>query len=184
MRKLTILLSFSLLFLSFHLNAQENNRKLQIADRFTLGMGLGFDYGGIGGNFMVYPTNSLGLFGGVGYALSGVGYNFGAKYRILSKKADPKVVPYFVGMYGYNAVINVTDASQYNKFFYGPTVGFGLDIKSNPFSRGYWSVALLVPIRGTDVNAYIDDLKNNHGVQFKNDLLPIGISVGYRIILK
>ena len=111
------------------------------------------------------------------------GYNAGAKIRLVSKKSTAKVHPYFIGMYGYNTVIVITNASQYNKFFYGPTFGFGLDFRSNFANSGYWSLALLIPIRGSEVNAYMDDLKTNHNIEFKNDLLPIGISFGYRFII-
>jgi len=81
-------------------------------------------------------------------------------------------------MYGYNAAIAVTNSSNYDKLFYGPTLGIELDFHSTRRSS-YWSLALMVPIRSSSVNSYIDDLKKQHGITFKNDLLPIGISIGY-----
>lgn len=87
-------------------------------------------------------------------------------------------------MYGYNAAIRVPGASQYDKIFYGPTLGGGIDLHSLRHKKGYWSFALLIPIRSADVNHYIDDLKTNHGVTFKNELLPVGFSIGYRFIIK
>ena len=41
-----------------------------------------------------------------------------------------------------------------------------------------------VPIRSSAVETYIDDLEENHGVKFANNLLPIGFSVGYRITFR
>ncbi|HEY4786842.1 MAG TPA: hypothetical protein VIH57_12375 [Bacteroidales bacterium] len=149
----------------------------------TLGIGLGMDYGGVGGNILLYPQHNFGIFGGVGYAIAGVGFNAGAKIRFISENSTAKLQPYALAMYGYNAAIAVTDASQYNKLFYGPTLGFGLDFNPNSAKGGYFTLAILVPIRSNDVDKYIDDLKNNHGVEFKNDLLPIGISIGYRFKL-
>lgn len=152
-------------------------------DKFSLGLGLGMDYGGIGGSLLVYPQRNIGLFCGVGYAFAGAGYNVGAKFRIVSEQSTSAVTPYLLAMYGYNAAIAVKDGEEFNKLFYGVTFGAGIDYRSSRSSSGYWTFALLIPIRSSDVQPYIDDLKNFHGVEFKNDLLPIGISVGYRFIL-
>jgi len=42
---------------------------------------------------------------------------------------------------------------------------------------------LLIPVRGSAVKNYMDDLEQNHGVQFTMGLFPVGISFGYRFIL-
>jgi hypothetical protein len=152
-------------------------------DHTSISIGVGMDHGGFGGKFLVYPQNNFGLFVGAGYAIAGFGINCGFKVRLINEKKQSKISPYLIGMYGYNAAIAVTNADQYNKLFYGPTFGIGLDFRPNPESIGYWSFALLLPIRSSEVNNYIDDLKNNHGVEFKNGLVPIGISFGYRFIL-
>ena len=130
---------------------------------------------------MVCPSSNIGLFAGVGYAFSGMGVNAGAKIRFAPTK---KCSPFLLAMYGYNAAIAITNASQYNKTFYGGTIGIGLDCRSSFQRKGYWSFALLVPFRGSEVSDYIDDLKNNHGVEFKNNLLPIALSIGYRFVIK
>lgn len=62
-------------------------------------------------------------------------------------------------MYGTNTVIVISNASRLDKIFYGPTVGFGLDIDFKKTGRrnvGYWSLALLVPIRSAEVDKYMD----------------------------
>jgi hypothetical protein len=151
-------------------------------DKCTIGLGFGQVYGGLGGNFLFYPQRNLGIFGGFGYAFAGAGYNVGTKFRFIKENSGSKIIPSIDIMYGYNASIVVANATQYNKLFYGPTIGFGLDIKSTS-NRGYLSVDLLIPIRSSEVQSYIDELKNNHGVEFKNSLLPISISVGYRFVL-
>lgn len=152
-------------------------------DKVSLGAGLGMDFGGLGVNLLVYPQRNIGLFAGVGYAFAGTGYNIGAKIRFVSENTRSKVAFYGLAMYGYNAAISVTNATEYNKLFYGPTLGFGFDYKSHPSKRGYWTFAILLPIRGSKVDDYMNDLKDNHGVEFKNELMPIGITMGYRIIL-
>lgn len=149
-------------------------------DKTSFGFGLGMDYGGIGVNFLVYPQRNIGIFGGGGYALAGIGFNVGTKIRFISESSKSKSCAYALAMYGYNAAISVTNAPTFNKLFYGVTLGVGIDFNANSAKRGYWSLALLVPIRGEEVDSYINDLKNNHGVQFKNELFPIGFSIGYR----
>ncbi len=76
-------------------------------------------------------------------------------------------------MYGYNGAIPIKNTLKSNKLFYVPTFGFGVDFKPKDKGRnGYWSLALLVPIRSSDVDQYIDDLKNNERIEFENYLLP------------
>ncbi|MCP4311140.1 MAG: hypothetical protein GY790_07760 [Bacteroidetes bacterium] len=152
-------------------------------DKISIGLGVGLDYGGIGGNLSFYPVQSLGIFGGAGYALAGVGVNGGLKYRYIPKKPDARVRPYALAMYGYNAAIAVLNAYQYNKLFYGPTLGAGVDIMRKSMRRGYWSLAVLVPFRGDEVNDYIEDLENSHGADFSNSLLPVTITLGYKYII-
>ncbi|HLZ17714.1 MAG TPA: hypothetical protein VKQ08_11765 [Cyclobacteriaceae bacterium] len=148
-------------------------------DKATFGLGIGLDYGGFGANFSVYPAKNFGLFGGAGYALAGVGYNVGAKIRFMSETS--RIVPFLNGMYGYNTAFVVTNATQYNKFFYGPSVGFGFDFHK-PRRNGYLSLGLVIPIRGSDVDNYIADLRSQ-GIVISNPS-PVALSIGYRFILQ
>jgi hypothetical protein len=153
-------------------------------DVITLGPGMGFDYGGFGFSMTVYPQKNIGLFAGGGYALAGFGFNAGLKIRFVSDQSVKRTNIYLIGMYGYNAAIKVSGASDYDKLFYGPTFGIGLDYRNRPGCSGYWSIALLIPVRNSEVSDYMDDLENNHGVDFKTGLVPIGISVGYKFIIQ
>ena len=144
----------------------------------SLGFGGGLDYGGFGVNFLIYPHNHVGIFAGVGYAIAGVGSNVGVKVKI---GASSRYTPYVMGMYGYNAAIYLSNASRYDRIFYGPSFGIGVDLP--PRSSGsYWTLAILLPLRNAEVNSYIDNLKSS-GVSFSNNLLPIAISVGRRIAI-
>jgi hypothetical protein len=182
MKKLKISIIICLFLSSINLIAQDSISVPRTIDRSSFGLGLGFDYGGFGANVLVYPHQNIGVFGGVGYALGGIGFNTGAKFRLISKKHTTD--PYAIVMYGYNAAIQVKNASQYNKLFYGPSFGVGFDYHSKRMQKSYWSMALLVPVRTSAVNDYIDDLKVRHGVQFSNELPPLAFSIGYRFILK
>lgn len=153
-------------------------------EAFSVGFGLGMDYGGIGSSISYFLDPDIALFFAGGYALADFGYNIGAKYRVTSGTKPAKFVPYVIGMYGYNAVVQVKDKTEYSKVFYGVTFGVGVDFKPFRTGSGYWTFGLLVPIRGSKVDSYIDELKNEHGVKFDNDLFPVGLSVGYRIVLE
>jgi hypothetical protein len=157
--------------------------KAPILDNMSIGLGLGMDYGGIGSSVLIYPQKNIGFFAGLGYAME-IGFNIGCKLRLIGDKHTSHLYPYLLGMYGYNAIIVVSNNKQYNKTFYGPTLGFGCDLRSSPKKRSYWTFAVLIPIRGSEVENYMDDLKNNNGVIFKNNLFPITISIGHRFILK
>jgi len=186
MRKLTCI---GLIFLlCVHLGAQDGSTKNPFqastpVDQFSIGIGGGLDYGGFGGNLSYYPAKSIGLFGGIGYALAGVGFNGGLKFRLIPKKPEARVRPFGLAMYGYNAAVAVLNESQHNKLFYGPTLGAGIDFHRNPQKRGYWSFAIFVPIRNTEVKEYIETLENDYGADFQNALFPVTVSIGYKFII-
>jgi hypothetical protein len=184
MKKAKLYFLFCFVILTNQLNAQESTSVPVPYDKVSIGAGFGQDYGGIGVNLAVYPLKSIGIFGGLGYNLVGAGYNVGAKLRLVSSKPTAKVTPFALGMYGYNAVIRVSGASQFNKVFYGPTFGAGIDFKSYPRSKILYSFALMVPIRSSEVDEYMDDLTTNHYVEFTSDLIPVTFSIGFKYILK
>ena len=180
------------LFLSFAVITQAQKRELESNpygrpdseyDKLNLGLGIGFDYGGFGGNVTYYPQKNIGLFFGGGYAIAGFGYNAGLKYRFLSSNPRAQVTPFLMAMYGYNTAVHVTNASQLDKIFYGPTVGAGCDFGSHAKGRGAWSLAIFVPIRSSEPDDYMNHLKDDLGIEFKNKPWPIGLSVGYKFNL-
>jgi len=153
----------------------------RIPDVVSLGLGLGFDYGGIGGNITVYPQQNVGLFFGGGYVIAGFGYNAGVRLRLIPKKASA-VDPFFMAMYGYNAAVVVSDNKDLNKIFYGPSFGLGIDLHKKGPSLGTWSFAITIPIRTSEANDYVKNLRDSYGVSL-NDFVPIGFSVGYKFKL-
>jgi hypothetical protein len=155
--------------------SNQQNRTITI-DKVSFGLGLGLDYGGIGGNLLMYPHKNFGIFFGVGYAIIDVGYNIGVKIRFISSKQTSSINGYLIGMYGYNAAIKVTGAANLSRMFYGPSLGFGFDCGPRYSKKGYWCFDVLFPIRDPKAERFV----NYYG---GNSLLPITISFGYRIIL-
>jgi hypothetical protein len=152
-------------------------------DRTSFGLGLGLNYGFIGGSYMFCPQKNIGLFLSGGYVLVGFGYNAGIKLRLEKKMNTTILIPTLTAMYGYNAVIKGKDNSDFDKIFYGPSIGIGLDAHFKRKNAGYWSFDLFFPIRGSEVEDYMTDLENNHGATFDNELFPITISIGHRFII-
>lgn len=178
--KKTLLVLVCAILLALNLNAQNFREVPAPSSQTSLGIGIGLDYGGYGTNMLVYPAKNVGVFGGIGYALIGVGVNAGVKLRIPSKKHYTD--PYFLAMYGYNSAIKVKGASQFNKFYYGPSFGFGLDFRTKQSQKGFWTMALIVPVRKSEVDDYMDYLKGL-GADFKNGLSPVMLSFGYHFYL-
>jgi hypothetical protein len=151
-------------------------------EKSSIGFGMGLDHGGFGMNIVLYPARNFGVFGGLGYAFAGTGFNAGLKIKLVGVNHKSHVYPYLLGMYGYNAAIAIYDAKEYNKFFYGPSFGLGFDVRQKWEKRGYLTIALIIPVRKSDANDYFDYLEQR-GVEFTNKLLPVAFSVGYHIIM-
>jgi len=183
MKKLKTLLAFLFVVLTMNSNAQSTKNDSIKYDMINLGIGMGMEYGGFGGNLTVYPIDFVGIYLGGGYALAGFGYNAGVKVRFISREKYSIVNPYLHAMYGYNASIKIQDADEFDKLFYGPTFGFGLDFGPRGPKKGYFTLAINIPIRSSEVNDYMDDLEENHGVEFETGLLPIAFSVAYRVTI-
>ena len=149
--------------------------KKVIDNSFNFGLGLGIDYGGFGTRFTVLPDKHVMLFIALGYNLNDLGVNAGGGYLITP---DKKFCPYFIGMYGYNAVIVIENASRYNKTYYGPSFGFGMEFIKR-FGNNFWNIELLAPLRSTHYEDDLRNIKNNPQIRLDSEPPPFAFSVGY-----
>ncbi|MBI3220999.1 MAG: hypothetical protein HYZ44_15905 [Bacteroidetes bacterium] len=154
---------------------QKNEEKEDLPSG-SFGVGFGQDYGGIGARFTLLPDQHLGIFGSVGYIFAGIGYNFGVMARI---KPENKVVPTFSVMYGYNAAIKITGASQYDKIYNGVSIGAGIISKSYRDPKNYWHFGLILPFRPSEFDTDFNALNSNPGISGLQKPLPVTFSVGY-----
>jgi len=177
--KLLILLFF--LIFSLQLNAQDSLKKYFQNDKISIGMGGGLDFGGFGYNLIAYPKKGVGIFGGLGFAVAGIGYNAGIKL-LLTKNETKSTVPYLIAMYGYNAAVYLKDYDELNKLFYGYSIGIGVDYQPPRRTDSYWSFAILLPFRSSKLAAYESEIINRFGGNF-NYMFPVTISIGTRLIL-
>ena len=184
MSKFYFIFSGLFFFAVSRLNAQVNNVASSLPlDKITIGVGVGYDYGGYGGNAIYYPQRSIGIFGGVGYANAGVGYNAGVKLRLITNRSATLVSPFVLAMYGYYADAAPKDYSYYNKLFYGTTIGGGFDVRPNKSIFGYLTGTILIPLRNPDPQRYIDNLSLFSGLDYHKKLHSVSFSIGYKFIL-
>lgn len=144
-------------------------------NKVYMGLGFGLDYGGLGAKIEYLPVKNIGLFAGLGYNLAEAGWNIGASYKI---KTSERLSINPTAFYGYNGVLKVDGASEFDMVSYGVTFGVNFDIyvgkKGNKITAG-----LNVPIRSQKFNDNYDAVKNNPLIKMDNEILPIAIGVGY-----
>lgn len=142
----------------------------------NVGFGVGLDYGGIGARIVVFTSNHIDFFGAIGYNLDGPGFNGGLSCRFTPGQ---RYVPYFSAMYGYNAVILVDALEEFNRTYYGPSVGFGLEMHQARRKKNYFNLEVLVPFRSSEFNDDWDFLENDPRIDVTSAAWPVVISVGY-----
>lgn len=164
-------------------NALDDTSSESSNTSLMLGIGIGLDYGGLGGKLTFSPQKSentqLGVFIAGGYALSGLGFNSGLILRIQPEK---RMVPTFTAMYGYNSVIKVVGAPQYDKIYYGASIGAGFESKSRNDNGSHFHAELILPFRPTSFTNDLKALQNNPSIEI-SDPFPVMISIGYHFML-
>ncbi|CAN5340385.1 hypothetical protein BH09BAC3_BH09BAC3_07640 [soil metagenome] len=146
----------------------------------SFGVGVGLDYGGLGGRFSYQVNPQLGAFISGGYAIAGVGFNIGMRGRLNPEK---NFIPTLSVMYGYNGAIQITgggpSGGNFNKVYYGPSIGVGFERRLRNLNRDYWQLELLVPFRSAEYDRDIAYFKSI----ISSTPLPIAISVGYHWVI-
>lgn len=176
--KKIILVSALFTFL-LQMNIQGFTKNNIFINNVNIAPGMGIDYGGIGGRLTYLPIKYFGLFGSAGYNFVGFGYNVGVTARILP---DKKICPTLNVMYGYNSVILVLNASQYNKIYYGPSVSAGIEIHFKKETGNFLNVEIVVPFRSQEFTDDLNDIRNLNP-DFISEPLPIGFSIGYHFTI-
>lgn len=156
--------------------SQDNRPKIDYyINESNLGAGLGIDYGGIGFKYTFNPEKHLGLFAAAGYNFVGLGYNVGGQYRF---NPGDKFCFYFTLMYGYNAAIKVINASRYDKIYYGPSTGAGLEL--HLYRRwSFFNFELLYMQRSREFNDTYNRISGNQQSTSLPVNIPLGISAGF-----
>lgn len=183
----TIFVAFIFLFILFgNLKSQDfvkdSNDTIKknenISTSFSLGLGIGLDYGGIGCRISSISNKYLLLFFGFGYNLNSVGVNLGGVVKLFPDKI---ISPFIGGMYGYNATIVITGTSGYNKSYYGPSVTIGTQIRPSIKSNNYFSLGLIIPFWPENFKKDLSSLKRNPSVKIESEPSDVLFSVGYHI---
>lgn len=146
----------------------------------TFGLGIGLPYGALGIRFGTNLVDHLNLFGGAGYQISGLGYNFGLMKDFKSSRATQF---YLVGMYGTNGAIKIEGLPEYDNLYTGATFGAGMKINSRSHEGNYWDLGLLLPLRSSDFKETMDTLERDSRVTGLTSPWPVLIVVGYNFNL-
>src|SRR5690606_34905330 len=134
--------------------AQEENQ-------VYLGLGLGFDYGGIGAKIEYMPVKHVGIVGSLGYNIINVSWNDGATYKIM---LDKKVYVIPMVYYGYNGGSKISGAREYDMISYGFTAGLNVAIKTGKKGNKL-SAGLFVPFRSQKFMDNYDAIKNDYRIK-------------------
>lgn len=143
-----------------------------------VGLGVGIDFGGFGGKLEYMFLDYGGLFVGGGYNLKGFGINGGVMLKAFPRKL---LKPYLSVMYGHTGIIVIENASQYNMTDYGFSLGTGIELKTRNLNA--WQLGIVLPFRSDEFRDHFQDLKDNPDISLPGRLFPIGISVGFKIII-
>jgi len=151
---------------------QEVVEKQKKADdpKIYFGVGMGLDYGGLIGIKVEYlPIKHLGIFGGVGINLMPMGWNAGLTFKILP---DKRVSPNLMAFYGYNGVVKIINASQYDMTSYGVSFGVNVDVK---IRRSKLSFGICLPIRSSKFQAHYSELLSNPNIENYAKIITCGL---------
>jgi hypothetical protein len=174
MKKILLLFTFSFLLLNSYSQEEIPEDKI-IFPKMNVGFGGGIDYGGFGCRLTIVGSERLELFGAFGYNMLGLGINAGIDYRLMPRS---RICPFIGVMYGYNAVIKVTGADQYNRIYYGPSLPLGIEFWSRR-SPNFLNLEVILPFRSSQFKLDYKHLQNLPNFISEYELLPIGISIGY-----
>lgn len=168
-----------MLIISFGLFGQEihkSSRKSQT----SFGLGLGLPYGAFGARLASNLANHTALFGGLGYHIAGVGYNFGL---LVSIPSESQTEFYLTAMYGTNGAIKVQGLDEYDNVFTGPSFGLGVKVNSNRIEGNYWDFGLLLPITSSEFDEQETLVRNDPRVSGFTAASPVLIVIGYNFSL-
>ncbi|MEO8591186.1 MAG: hypothetical protein ABI432_17540 [Flavobacteriales bacterium] len=118
--------------------------------KLFLGLGFGFDHGGMGLRLDGRISPYFGVFGGVGATFSAIGVNGGVQARILP---NSQWCPYVTAMYGFNGESTTVEEE---KLFYGPTFGAGVEKRSRT-GPNFFHFGLLIPVHSAEAREVSDN---------------------------
>ena len=146
----------------------------------SFGIGMGLPYGGFGMRLGTNLADEFNLFGGIGYQISGVGFNIGLRKEFASSSMTQF---YLLGMFGTNSVIKVVGLSEYDKVYTGATFGMGIKINSTRKEGNYWDIGLLVPVRSSNFHDDETRMQNDSRIASYTAPWPVLFCVGYNFNL-
>jgi hypothetical protein len=174
MKKIFCLLALAA---SFYISRAQTEEIVGEESKGNVGFGIGLGYGGFGLRLNGLPDDHFAVFVGLGYNLDKAGFNLGGAIRLTP---DKRVVPTLIAMYGYNSVIVIKGADQYNKTYYGPSFGGGIEIHSKN-GQNFLNLELIFPVRPQAFHDDLKSLQSNPFITGLNEPPPVTLGIGYHL---
>lgn len=149
-----------------------------LKQKIDVGFGLGCDYSGLGIKLSYLPIPDFSVFASGGFAMFDFGWNFGACYHIIPKTSNDFIRPHIKAMYGYNEIIVLFDAKEYNQLYYGFTPGVGFELRFGESRNRRFDVDFNFPFRSEKFKDDFEAIDENPAVDIKKPF-PIAFAVGY-----
>lgn len=177
--KAVYLFLFYFLFLTINGYSQEYPISSE-QGKFNLGLGYGFQYGGIGAKASINAVDGLAVFGGAGYMFGKFGYNFGLQKEF---KTSRRVQFYLNGMYGTNARIKIKGLDKYQNLYRGFSLGAGIKLNSEFRDGDFWDFGILIPIYSSKFKKDENEVKNDPTIFNYKSPWPVYFAFGYNFSL-
>ena len=166
----------SMMVTPFHLDAP--------IDKFSVGAGMGYEYGGLGVHAIYYPIPYVGFFAGGGWYYVKPGYNVGVKVRAFVMAPSVLFIPHVEFLYGTNTYIYYKHNTGYDTLFRNFTFGGGVDFRPDNWKFGYLSFSVYVPLRSPDVKNYTNGrIDYFYGITPTDKLYFANFSLGFKFII-
>ena len=159
-----------------------SSRSIYRLDRLSIGLGGGFNYGGVGSNALYYLTRDIAVYGGLGSDFRSLNYSIGVKMRKLTDQSW-NVHPYLLATYGFNGRLDVDADPAMTREYTGFSVGVGLDQKLNKRKSGFFTIGLLMPIHGQSYHDHADFVQQS-GLGSPKPVIPVRLTFGYKFVLR
>ena len=151
--------------------------ELQEMEGMYLGLGIGQETGGWGGNLAFWPAPWLAGFAGGGITFAGMAYQTGVDLRLPTEK---RTSPFLSLMYGYTAALHIKGLEHLDQIDVGPSFGAGIMVKARVL-RNYWRFSVNYPVRSSKFMDHYEMVRNRPDVEMQTPLLPIIIGVTYHL---
>ncbi|MBN1949793.1 MAG: hypothetical protein JW801_01230 [Bacteroidales bacterium] len=146
----------------------------------SIGVGKGLNYGGMGVSVGFAPVKRFEMFALAGH--NGIEYAYGGGanvYLLMTKKR--KYRPNLKAFYGYTTFIDEESVVDYNKTYYGFTVGIGNEFRFGKNKHYGLDFDILFPLKSDEYKSAVSALRNDPVTLFSENFPPVTLSFALHV---